>query len=80
MNFGIMSVKGYARIEEVGNTQNLFSRCQTFLGIEKRPIFDQMFLIFQRKRMRRTRMTQKCVLKVNNIALLLLRYIMKKYY
>ena len=49
VNFGITPVKGYVQ-NEISNVQNLFSRCQRFLGIEKRPIFDQVLLVLQRKK------------------------------
>jgi len=52
------------------NAQNLFFRLkkllknQTFLRIEKRPVLNQVLLVFQRKEIRRKRMTQRCILKI----------------
>ena len=62
VNFGV--IKRYARIG-ANNAQNFSLDAKVFLGIEKRPIFGQVLLVFQRKEMRRTRMTQRYVLKVN---------------
>jgi len=50
VNFGVMPVKGYARIE-AGDAQNLFFRCQIFFSNrKKRPVFDKKVLVFQKKK------------------------------
>ena len=51
VNFGVMPVKGYARIE-AGDAQNLFFRCQIFFSNrKKRPVFDQIVLVKKKKKM-----------------------------
>jgi len=50
VNFGVMPVKGYARIEADNAHKTCSLDAKLFLGIEKRPVFDQMLLVFKKKK------------------------------
>jgi len=49
MNFEVMPVKGYVRID-TDNAQNLFSRCQTFYRNRKETGISGAFNILKKKR------------------------------
>jgi len=62
VNFGVILIKRYARIEATHKTCSLDAKL--FLGIEERPILDQVTLniSYQRKEMRRhTNDTKVCI-------------------
>jgi len=76
VNFGVMPVKGYTRIE-TGNAQNFFSRC-LFLAIEKRSIFGQVLLILKKKKKKKNKIKKikkKRQKKNNNIVFMVIGFI-----
>ena len=63
MNFGVILVKGYARIE-ADNAQNLFSNQTFFRNRRKIGIQPGAFNISKKRNAQNTKVTQRCVLRV----------------